>query len=112
MKIKELQKAVNVAWSPQDQTPILLAAGSAAQQILDTSANSSNPTLELYSLNLSDPGYDLDLVGVQQSQHKFHKIVWSPFDNAGSAQSTEHSESNICLFNVLCLIIYFMILKS
>lgn len=84
MKIKELQKAVNVAWSPQDQTPILLAAGSAAQQILDTSANSSSPTLELYSLNLSDPGYDLDLVGVQQSQHKFHKIVWSPFDNAGS----------------------------
>lgn len=84
MKIKELQKAVNVAWSPQHQTPILLAAGSAAQQVLDTSLNSSNPTLELYSLNLSDPGYDLDLVGVQQSAHKFYKLVWSPFDNAGN----------------------------
>lgn len=84
MKIKELQKSVNVAWSPQQQTPIILAAGSAAQQILDTSLNSSNPTLELYSLNLSDPGYDLDLIGVQQSAHKFHKLVWSPFDNAGS----------------------------
>jgi protein transport protein SEC31 len=84
MKIKELQKAVNVAWSPEEQTPIMLAAGTAAQQILDTSLNSSNPTLELYSLNLSDPGYDLDLVGVQQSTHKFHKLVWSPFDNAGN----------------------------
>lgn len=84
MKIKELQKAVNVAWSPQQQTPILLAAGSAAQQIIESSTNSSTPTLELYSLNLSDPGYDLDLVGVQQSAHKFHKLVWSPFDNAGA----------------------------
>lgn len=84
MKIKELQKAVNVAWSPQQQTPILLAAGSAAQQVLDTSLNSSNPTLELYSLNLTDPGYDLELVGVQQSAQKFHKLVWSPFDNAGA----------------------------
>lgn len=84
MKIKELQKAVNVAWSPQSQTPILLAAGTAAQQLLDTSANESNPTLEIYSLNLSDPGYDLELIGVQQSVQKFHKIVWSPFDNAGA----------------------------
>ncbi|CRL00243.1 CLUMA_CG013516, isoform A [Clunio marinus] len=82
MKIKELQKAVNVAWSPQRQIPILLAAGTAAQQVLDTSLNSSNPSLELYSLNLSEPGYDLDLIGVQQSAHKFHKIVWSPFDNS------------------------------
>lgn len=84
MKIKELQKAVNIAWSPEKQTPILLAAGSAAQQVLDISANSANPTLELYSLNLSDPGYDLELVGVQPSSHKFHKLVWSPFDNAGN----------------------------
>jgi protein transport protein SEC31 len=81
MKIKELQKSVNVAWSPAQQTPVMLAAGSAAQQLLDTSFNSSNPTLELYSLNLSDSSYDLELVGVQKSQHKFHKLVWSPFDN-------------------------------
>lgn len=83
MKIKELQKAVNVAWSPQEQTPILLAAGSAAQQVLDTSFNSSHPSLELYSLNLVDPGYDLELVGSQKSAHKFHKLSWSPFDHAG-----------------------------
>lgn len=84
MKIKELQKSVNVAWSPQQQCPIFLAAATAAQQLLDTSLNSTSPSLELYSLNLTDPGYDLELVGVQQSEHKFHKIVWSPFDNAGN----------------------------
>ncbi|KAL7047018.1 hypothetical protein ACKWTF_002766 [Chironomus riparius] len=82
MKIKELQKSVNVAWSPESQDRILLAAGSAAQQLLDTSFNSSNPLLELYSLNLSDTSYDLELVGSQQSDHKFHKLVWAPFDNS------------------------------
>ncbi|XP_070494385.1 protein transport protein Sec31A isoform X3 [Chironomus tepperi] len=82
MKIKELQKSVNVAWSPETQDRILLAAGSAAQQLLDTSFNSSNPLLELYSLNLSDTSYDLELVGSQQSDHKFHKLVWTPFDNS------------------------------
>jgi protein transport protein SEC31 len=87
MKIKELQKPVNVAWSPINQSPIYLAAGSAAQQLLDTSFASSNPALELYSLNLSDPGYDLELVSVQQSQHKFHKIVWTPFDGNGAYSS-------------------------
>jgi protein transport protein SEC31 len=80
MKIKELQKSVNIAWSPQNQTPVYLAAGSAAQQLLDTSFNSSNSSLELYNLNLSDSSYDLELVGVQESAHKFHKLVWSPFD--------------------------------
>ena len=39
MKVKELQKTVNVAWSPQQQYPIYLAAGSAAQQ-LDSSGSS------------------------------------------------------------------------
>jgi protein transport protein SEC31 len=82
MKIKELQKSVNVAWSPEQQTPIMLAAGSAAQQLLDTSFNSSNPTLELYSPNFSDnASYDLELMGVQQSTHKFHKLVWTPFNH-------------------------------
>lgn len=67
MKIKELQKTVCVAWSPQQQCPILLATGTAAQQIVETSSAS---TLELYSLNLSDPGYDLELTCTQQSAHK------------------------------------------
>lgn len=84
MKIKELQKTVNVAWSPAGQSPIYLAAGSAAQQLLDTSFASSNPSLELYALNLADQCYDLELVGVQQSAQKFHKLIWSPFDGSGN----------------------------
>lgn len=63
MKIKELQKTVNVAWSPAQQDSILLAAGTAAQQ-LDAS---SNATLEIYAANLTEPGYDLVLKGSQPS---------------------------------------------
>lgn len=66
MKIKEIQKTLSVAWSPKEQCPIYLAAGTGAQQ-LDTSQSA---TLELYALNLSDPGYDLELVSVQQSSHR------------------------------------------
>ncbi|XP_055625156.1 protein transport protein Sec31A isoform X2 [Toxorhynchites rutilus septentrionalis] len=78
MKVKELQKTVNVAWSPVEQNPIMLAAGTAAQQ-LDASFSTS-AALELYSINLSDPSYDLELVGSQASAHRFHKVLWSPFD--------------------------------
>ncbi|XP_062716426.1 protein transport protein Sec31A isoform X4 [Aedes albopictus] len=78
MKVKELQKTVNVAWSPVQQTPIMLAAGTAAQQL--DSSFSTSAALELYSINLSDPSYDLELVGSQVSSHRFHKVLWSPFD--------------------------------
>lgn len=65
MKVKELQKTVNVAWSPAQLNSIWLAAGTAAQQ-LDTS---SNPVLEIYSANLSEPGYDMVLKGSQSSPY-------------------------------------------
>lgn len=66
MKIKELQKTVNVAWSPAQQNPIMLAAGTAAQQ-LDAS---SNALLEIYAANLTDPGYDLILKGSHVSPYR------------------------------------------
>lgn len=66
MKIKELQKTVNVAWSPAQQNPIMLAAGTAAQQ-LDAS---SNALLEIYAANLIDPGYDLILKGSHVSPYR------------------------------------------
>lgn len=68
MKVKELQKTVNVAWSPVQQNPIYLAAGTAAQQ-LDTSSY-SNATIELYAVNLADPGYDMELKASQTSPYK------------------------------------------
>lgn len=69
MKIKELQKTVNITWSPAQLSPIYLAAGTAAQQI-DVSIN-SQATLELYSINLADPGYDMVLKGSQVSPYRY-----------------------------------------
>lgn len=83
MKVKELQDTVNVAWSPAQQNPIMLAAGSAAQLGLDTS-NTTEPTLKLYDINLSNPGGDMQLIGTQKSSRRFHKIVWSPAGIDGS----------------------------
>ncbi|KAG8042554.1 hypothetical protein G9C98_005188 [Cotesia typhae] len=74
MKVKELLKTVNVAWSPKDQHPILLAAGTAAQQ-LDATFNTS-ASLDLYSLNLQQPGYDMECKVSVPSEHRFHKIIW------------------------------------
>ncbi|XP_076291003.1 COPII coat complex component secretory 31 [Lasioglossum baleicum] len=79
MKVKELLKTVNVAWSPPAQHPILLAAGTAAQQ-LDASFNTS-ASLDLYSLNLQQPGYDLELRSSVASDHRFHKIIWGSYGN-------------------------------
>ncbi|KPJ08062.1 Protein transport protein Sec31A [Papilio machaon] len=75
MKIKELKRTVNVSWSPAEQYPIMLAAGTAAQQV--DASFSSNSSLELYSLNLEEPGMDLELKASLQTQHKFQKLVWS-----------------------------------
>jgi len=72
MKIKELQKTVNISWSPEQQNPLMLAAGTAAQQI---DASFGTPaTLELYAVNLSDPGYDMELKASQTSPHRFVNI--------------------------------------
>ncbi|CAG2055734.1 unnamed protein product, partial [Timema podura] len=59
MKVKEIDRTVNVAWSPAAQHPIMLAAGTAAQQL--DSSFSTSASLELYALNLTEPGLDMDL---------------------------------------------------
>lgn len=74
MKVKELVKTVNVAWSPAALHPIMLAAGTAAQQ-LDESF-STKASLDLYSLDLETPGYNMRLDASIQSDHRFHKIIW------------------------------------
>lgn len=66
MKIKELQKTVNITWSPAQQNPIFLAAGTAGQQ-LDSSGTSN---LEIYSVNLEDPSYDMILKGSQINPYR------------------------------------------
>ncbi|XP_053680316.1 protein transport protein Sec31A [Anopheles nili] len=89
MKVKELQKMVNVAWSPAQQAQIMLAAGTAAQQ-LDASF-STTASLELYSINLADPSYDLELKGSQPSTHRFHKLLWSPLVSTANDPGTTPS---------------------
>lgn len=58
---------MNVAWSPAQHPTIMLAAGTAAQQ-MDLASSAS--VLELYDANLSDAGYDMVLRGSQASQHR------------------------------------------
>lgn len=74
MKIKDLERTANVAWSPANQYPILLASGTAAQQ-LDASF-STNAALEIYSLNLAEPGLDMEVKCSIPAEHRFHKIIW------------------------------------
>lgn len=77
MKIKELQKTVNVAWSPAEQNPIMLAAGTSAQQ-LDASFNTA-ASLEIYSINLSEPGYEMELKAATPSQHRYVLFIKNYF---------------------------------
>lgn len=79
MKVKDIERTANVAWSPKNQHPIYLAAGTAAQQ-LDASFN-TNATLEIYSLNLTDPDPDTQAVCSVQSDHRFHKLIWGSYGN-------------------------------
>ncbi|EEC03709.1 protein transport protein Sec31A, putative, partial [Ixodes scapularis] len=37
---------------------------------------STSAALEIYSLNLTEPGLDMGLVGTLNSEHRFHKVAW------------------------------------
>uniref|UniRef100_T1JFC4 Protein transport protein Sec31A n=1 Tax=Strigamia maritima TaxID=126957 RepID=T1JFC4_STRMM len=88
MKVKEIDRTANVAWSPAAQHPIYLAAGTAAQQ-LDASF-STNASLEIYGLNLAEPGLDMSIKGSVNTDFRFHKIVWGP-----NSSSPDYSFSTI-----------------
>lgn len=74
MKVKEIERTANVAWSPATQYPVYLVAGTAAQQLDATFSTSA--ALEVYSLNLADEGLSLPLVGSLPSAHRFYKVLW------------------------------------
>lgn len=83
MKIKDLERTANIAWSPANQNSIYLASGTAAQQ-LDASFN-TNAVLEIYTLNLADLSLDLELKSSSSSDGRFHKIVWGSYgDQSGT----------------------------
>ena len=72
MKVKELDRTANIAWSPQPQVPIYLAAGTAAQQLDASFSTASN--LEIYGLNLSELGHDMPCLASLPVDHRYHKL--------------------------------------
>ncbi|XP_061191431.1 protein transport protein Sec31A-like isoform X2 [Saccostrea echinata] len=74
MRVKEIERTANVAWSPAQQYPIYMVAGTAAQQLDATFSTSA--ALEVYHLNLADPSLDMPLVASVPSECRFHKVVW------------------------------------
>ncbi|CAL8099465.1 unnamed protein product [Orchesella dallaii] len=74
MKIKEIDRTASVAWSPAKLDNIYLAAGTAAQQL--DSSFSTNAALELYQLNVNEPGLDVPIKATYNCESRFHKLVW------------------------------------
>ncbi|KAG1671258.1 Protein transport protein Sec31A [Nymphon striatum] len=86
MKVKEVDRTANIAWSPAAQHPIYLAAGTAAQQLDATF--STTAALEIYGLNLTEPGLDMSLKGSIVSEHRFHNIAWGCHEVTSSDKDT------------------------
>uniref|UniRef100_A0A8C1IJF6 Protein transport protein Sec31A n=1 Tax=Cyprinus carpio TaxID=7962 RepID=A0A8C1IJF6_CYPCA len=76
MKLKEINRTAIQAWSPAEQHPIYLAAGTSAQQLDATF--STNASLEIFELDLADPTLAMKSCGSFSSPHRYHKLVWGP----------------------------------
>jgi protein transport protein SEC31 len=68
MKVKEIERMANTAWSPASVFPIYLAAGTAAQQL--DSSFSTNSGLELYQFDVGTPGLDMPLKAAVSAEHR------------------------------------------
>ncbi|KAK7120107.1 hypothetical protein R3I94_020205 [Phoxinus phoxinus] len=76
MKLKEINRTAIQAWSPAQQHPIYLAAGTSAQQLDATF--STTASLEIFELDLADPTLAMKSCGSFSSPHRYHKLVWGP----------------------------------
>jgi len=72
MKLKNIERTANVAWSPRAQYPVYLACGTAAQQ-LDASFSTS-AALEVYLFNPDVSGLECELVASAETPHRFNKV--------------------------------------
>ena len=79
MKVKEIEVTANVAWSPKDQYPVLLAAGTAAQQL--NASFDTTSSLDFYSLNLGESGQVMPKVASLTQESRFHSLVWGSMGN-------------------------------
>ncbi|XP_053524877.1 protein transport protein Sec31A isoform X17 [Artibeus jamaicensis] len=84
MKLKEVDRTAMQAWSPAQNHPIYLATGTSAQQLDATF--STNASLEIFELDLSDPSLDMKSCATFSSSHRYHKLIWGPYkmDSKGS----------------------------
>lgn len=76
MKLKEIERTAMQAWSPAQNHPIYLATGTSAQQLDATF--STNASLEIFELDLSDPSLDMKSCATFSSSHRYHKLIWGP----------------------------------
>ncbi|GFR77994.1 transport protein Sec31A [Elysia marginata] len=91
MRVKEIDRTANVAWSPENKFPIYIATGTAAQQLDATFSTSSS--IELYSLNLDEATLDMPQVASVTSNFRFHKIVWGQMKDTESGYLIGGSEN-------------------
>ncbi|XP_062340758.1 protein transport protein Sec31A isoform X5 [Osmerus eperlanus] len=85
MKLKEINRTAIQSWSPAQQHPVYLAAGTSAQQLDATF--STNASLEIFELDLAEPSLDMKSCGTYSSSHRYHKLVWGPHGMEGSLPS-------------------------
>lgn len=83
MKVKEVACTANIAWSPAEQHPIYIAAGTAAQQLDATF--STTAALDIYALSMEQPGLEMEKKASVTTQHRFYKLVWG---NHGMSDSS------------------------
>ncbi|XP_066549932.1 protein transport protein Sec31A isoform X1 [Amia ocellicauda] len=77
MKLKEIQRTAQQAWSPAAHHPVCLATGTSAQQ-LDASFSTS-AALEIFEMDFADPSQDMKLRGSLATPKRFHSLIWVNF---------------------------------
>uniref|UniRef100_A0A673JB89 Protein transport protein Sec31A n=1 Tax=Sinocyclocheilus rhinocerous TaxID=307959 RepID=A0A673JB89_9TELE len=75
MKLKEINRTAMQAWSPAQQHPIYLAAGTSAQQLDATFSTSAS--LEIFELDLADPTLAMKSCGSFSSPHRYCVLLAS-----------------------------------
>nr|XP_054773269.1 protein transport protein Sec31A-like isoform X2 [Lytechinus pictus] len=77
MKVKDIGRTANMAWSPAGQYPIYIATGTAAQQLDATFSTSA--ALEIFSLDLDKKGLEMERAATLSTEHRFHKLMWGNY---------------------------------
>ncbi|XP_043196008.1 protein transport protein Sec31A-like, partial [Amphibalanus amphitrite] len=74
MKVKEAERTANAAWSPAPLPDLMLAAGTAAQQLDATFSSSAR--LEIFGLGLGDSTLEMPVLASVETPSRFHCVSW------------------------------------